>query len=178
MRSKANGMLQAVTCKGSRNENPSHGGEKMDCEILEVAARLLKDTPSAEYTGHTSGNATHGAAQWRSMLLGHASQAPLDPCDFWDSWEWYLLSGYEDWFCLCLSLLLFFFFNLVNFQLGRRERLSGVGEERRPCSPRGARRSSTLCKPHCTNSDVATEIAFAFHPPSHFTVARVNSHPV
>lgn len=106
LRSEANGMLQAVMCKGSRNENPSHRGENMDCEILEVAARLLKDTASAEYVGYTSENVTHGAAQWPSTLHGHANQAPPDHCGFWDSWGWYLLSGYEDYFCLCS----FFFF--------------------------------------------------------------------
>ena len=93
--------------KGSRNENPSHRGEKLDCEILEVAARLLKDTASAEYTGYISENATHRAAQWPSTLLGHASQAPPDHRVFSESWGWYLLPGYEDYFCLCLSLVFF-----------------------------------------------------------------------
>lgn len=92
---EANGMLQVVMCKGSRNENASHGSEKMDCEILEVAVRLLKDTVSVEHAGYTSKNAMHGAAQWPSTLLGHASRVLLDRCVFWVSWGWYLLSVYE-----------------------------------------------------------------------------------
>lgn len=40
-----------MTCKRSRNANPSHKDEKLDCEILEVAARLLKVSASAEYMG-------------------------------------------------------------------------------------------------------------------------------
>lgn len=91
-------------CKGSRNENPSRRGEKLNCEILEVAARLLKDTASAEYMGYISENATHGAVQWLSMLLGHVSQAPPDCCVFLDSWGWCLLPGYEDYLCLCLNI--------------------------------------------------------------------------
>lgn len=49
---------------------------------------------------------------------------------------------------------------------GTEETLQSTGE----CTDR----SSILCKPHCTNSGVATEIAF--HPPCPLAVARVNSH--
>lgn len=50
----------------------SHKGEKLDCEILEVAGRLIKDTGQNART-HGSKNATHGTTQWLSVLLGHIS---------------------------------------------------------------------------------------------------------
>lgn len=46
------GCCRWMMRKGSRNENPSHRGEKLNCEILELAARLLEDTASVEYIGY------------------------------------------------------------------------------------------------------------------------------
>lgn len=125
--SKANEMLQAVICKGSRNENPSHRGEKMDCEIVEVTASLLKDIASAEYRGYTSENAMYGAAQRPSTLLRHASQALPHYCDFGTAGDGICCLGMKTIF-VSVSFL-FFFLNLVNFHLGRRGHLPGVGEE-------------------------------------------------
>lgn len=46
----------------------SHKGERLDCEILDVAGGLQKDTGT-----HGSKNATHGMTQWLNALLGHIS---------------------------------------------------------------------------------------------------------
>lgn len=43
-------------CERSTDENPSHRSEKLNCEILEFAARLLEDAASAEYMGYISKN--------------------------------------------------------------------------------------------------------------------------
>lgn len=59
--------------KGSRKENPSHRGEKLDCEILEVAARLLKDTARAEYMGYIAKCNTRGSP----MPANHCGSAGL-----------------------------------------------------------------------------------------------------
>lgn len=55
-------MLQANDVQRVQELKSISWGEKLDCGILEVAARVLKDTASAECTGCISDNATHGAA--------------------------------------------------------------------------------------------------------------------